>query len=192
MFNTWFTLELVLRFISCDKKLAFVKNWLNIIDLIAILPYYLMLTASKAAIGKIFSDEIYSKMFFKEHRRILDRHWRYFDSQELSELPRWDFQMWHIIWPISYGPFHMVHNIFHYIHTMNNIKNLLQLSSYSRSLRILATTVYHSTPMLIQLAIIQLSLALGESIHMICLILYDKIWLIRYESYHARTNLTKN
>ena len=40
-----------MRFISCDKKLAFVKNWLNIIDLIAILPYYLMLTASKAAIG---------------------------------------------------------------------------------------------------------------------------------------------
>ena len=52
LFNTWFTLELVLRFISCDKKLAFVKNWLNIIDLIAILPYYLMLTASKAAIGE--------------------------------------------------------------------------------------------------------------------------------------------
>ena len=50
-------MELVLRFISCDKKLAFVKNWLNIIDLIAILPYYLMLTASKAAIGKTSMNE---------------------------------------------------------------------------------------------------------------------------------------
>lgn len=28
---------------SCDEKKAFVKNWLNIIDVIAILPYFLML-----------------------------------------------------------------------------------------------------------------------------------------------------
>ena len=63
LFNTWFTLELVLRFISCDKKLAFVKNWLNIIDLIAILPYYLMLTASKAAIGRNYRTSILPDRF---------------------------------------------------------------------------------------------------------------------------------
>ena len=46
------------------------------------------------------------------------------------------------------------------IFRLTRIVRVAKLSSYSRSLRILATTVYHSTPMLIQLAIIQLSLAL--------------------------------
>ena len=78
LFNTWFTLELVLRFISCDKKLAFVKNWLNIIDLIAILPYYLMLTASKAAIGKTSINEFSRRYYF----RSIDEFW--FDIENIS------------------------------------------------------------------------------------------------------------
>ncbi|CBY39839.1 unnamed protein product, partial [Oikopleura dioica] len=39
IFNSWFALEYIARFMSCDEKKAFVKNWLNIIDVIAILPF---------------------------------------------------------------------------------------------------------------------------------------------------------
>ncbi|XP_022072282.1 potassium voltage-gated channel subfamily G member 4-like [Acanthochromis polyacanthus] len=39
----WFTLEFVLRFINAQSKLAFARGPLNIIDAIAILPYYVSL-----------------------------------------------------------------------------------------------------------------------------------------------------
>ena len=47
IFNSWFALEYLARFMSCDEKKAFVKNWLNIIDVIAILPYFLMLISGR-------------------------------------------------------------------------------------------------------------------------------------------------
>ena len=50
--NVWFTIELALRFLTCSAKFDFIKNWLNIIDVVAILPYYFMLSASSAALGK--------------------------------------------------------------------------------------------------------------------------------------------
>lgn len=37
----WFTLEFLVRIICCPDKLLFVKNLLNIIDFVAILPFYL-------------------------------------------------------------------------------------------------------------------------------------------------------
>lgn len=37
----WFTLEFLVRIICCPDKLVFVKNLLNIIDFVAILPFYL-------------------------------------------------------------------------------------------------------------------------------------------------------
>lgn len=40
---SWFSLELTLRFISCPNKLRFMLDILNLIDLAAILPYYLQL-----------------------------------------------------------------------------------------------------------------------------------------------------
>ncbi|XP_064354204.1 potassium voltage-gated channel subfamily C member 4 isoform X3 [Dromaius novaehollandiae] len=37
----WFTLEFLVRIICCPDKLLFIKNLLNIIDFVAILPFYL-------------------------------------------------------------------------------------------------------------------------------------------------------
>ncbi|XP_022777619.1 potassium voltage-gated channel subfamily A member 1-like [Stylophora pistillata] len=41
---SWFTLEFILRLISCPNKLRFILNILNIIDLASILPYYFELS----------------------------------------------------------------------------------------------------------------------------------------------------
>lgn len=38
----WFTFELVVRFLSCPSKLKFVKNFMNIFDLLAILPFFII------------------------------------------------------------------------------------------------------------------------------------------------------
>lgn len=50
------------------------------------------------------------------------------------------------------------------IFRLTRIVRIFKLSSYSRSLRILGTTVYHSSPMLLQLAIIQFSIALCAAV----------------------------
>ena len=39
----WFTIEFILRAISCPHKFAFVKNIMNIFDVMAILPYFITL-----------------------------------------------------------------------------------------------------------------------------------------------------
>lgn len=41
--NAWFTLEAIVRYICCPNKLLFWKDVKNIIDIIAILPYYVSL-----------------------------------------------------------------------------------------------------------------------------------------------------
>ena len=39
----WFTMEFLLRALSCPDKVQFVKNGMNIIDVLSILPYYFSL-----------------------------------------------------------------------------------------------------------------------------------------------------
>jgi potassium voltage-gated channel Shaker-related subfamily A protein 1 len=46
----WFTFELIVRFISCPLKLTFMKSIMNVIDVFAIIPYFITL-------GTIIADE---------------------------------------------------------------------------------------------------------------------------------------
>lgn len=39
----WFTFELAVRFLACPKKLNFFRDVMNIIDIIAIIPYFITL-----------------------------------------------------------------------------------------------------------------------------------------------------
>lgn len=45
----WFTFEFVVRLFCCPNKGSFFKDWLNIIDLLAILPFYVSLFLSQMA-----------------------------------------------------------------------------------------------------------------------------------------------
>ena len=41
--TAWFTLEVIIRFISCPSKILFWRDFKNIVDLTAIVPYYVTL-----------------------------------------------------------------------------------------------------------------------------------------------------
>ncbi|EUB59384.1 Potassium voltage-gated channel protein Shaker [Echinococcus granulosus] len=46
----WFTFELMIRFASCPQKVAFFKNIMNFIDIVAIIPYFITL-------GTVIADD---------------------------------------------------------------------------------------------------------------------------------------
>ncbi|BHF64759.1 Potassium voltage-gated channel sub A member 2 [Sparganum proliferum] len=46
----WFTFELLVRFASCPQKMAFFKNIMNFIDIVAIIPYFITL-------GTVIADD---------------------------------------------------------------------------------------------------------------------------------------
>ena len=47
----WFTLEFLVRLLSCPNKLQFSKSCMNIIDLLAIIPYYITLAFDEHGLG---------------------------------------------------------------------------------------------------------------------------------------------
>ena len=50
---SWFTLEYVVRLLSSPQKLVFIRTFLNIIDLVAILPYYITLPMNEARVTSL-------------------------------------------------------------------------------------------------------------------------------------------
>ncbi|TMS13428.1 potassium voltage-gated channel subfamily G member 4 [Larimichthys crocea] len=62
----WFTLEFVLRFVNAQSKLAFARGPLNIIDAIAILPYYVSLVVD-------VRDESHDDVIMGAGRGYLDK-----------------------------------------------------------------------------------------------------------------------
>ncbi|KAI1283097.1 Potassium voltage-gated channel protein Shaker [Halotydeus destructor] len=53
----WFSLELVLRFLSCPSKLVFVKDIMNTIDLMAIIPFFITLGTALLEEKSLRNDE---------------------------------------------------------------------------------------------------------------------------------------
>lgn len=47
IFVAWFTVEFIVRMCACPSKLAFMKNYLNIIDIVSILPFYITTVFNK-------------------------------------------------------------------------------------------------------------------------------------------------
>lgn len=50
---SWFSLEYVVRLLSSPQKLLFIRTFLNIIDLVAILPYYITLPMNEARVTSL-------------------------------------------------------------------------------------------------------------------------------------------
>lgn len=50
--NVWFTFEAIVRYISCPNKLLFWKDVKNVIDIIAIVPYYVALGQMMSSVSK--------------------------------------------------------------------------------------------------------------------------------------------
>ena len=61
----WFTLELVVRFVVSPQKGRFLRRFLTVVDIAAILPFYISLMASKSQVVHIFVIKIFhlSKIF---------------------------------------------------------------------------------------------------------------------------------
>jgi len=54
----WFTTEFIIRFAVCPNQLAFFRNAMNVIDLVAIIPYFIGLGAQFASTSPVASQTI--------------------------------------------------------------------------------------------------------------------------------------
>jgi potassium voltage-gated channel Shab-related subfamily B protein 1 len=75
----WFTIEFILRFWSSPKRMKFLKNPFNIIDLISILPYFISL---------IFSNEEFKILFYETNNVRVFRLFRIFRILRIFKLAR--------------------------------------------------------------------------------------------------------
>lgn len=51
-----FTIEFVLRVSTCPEPISFMKNWMNIVDLVAIIPYYVDVTLQQKVLRRNYDD----------------------------------------------------------------------------------------------------------------------------------------
>ncbi|XP_066930859.1 potassium voltage-gated channel subfamily A member 10-like isoform X2 [Clytia hemisphaerica] len=51
--NSWFLFEFLLRFLFCPKKYIFMRKWLNWVDLIAVVPYFIFLIINRGGTSSI-------------------------------------------------------------------------------------------------------------------------------------------
>ncbi|CBY34251.1 unnamed protein product [Oikopleura dioica] len=177
IFNSWFALEYIARFMSCDEKKAFVKNWLNIIDVIAILPFsesfqattvyhsapmLVQLAIIQLSIALCFAVSIFiveQGVEGNQFHNMIDATWyalitMYTVGYDKDECKLTADELTNE--PTKEKSQRIDH--FHKSLTQSLRRNKASLNIFSESFQ--ATTVYHSAPMLVQLAIIQLSIAL--------------------------------
>ena len=58
IFITWFTIEYWVRFIASPKKWHFIKEGMNVIDLLGIVPYFVSLVLSNMKSSGEYQDEM--------------------------------------------------------------------------------------------------------------------------------------
>merc|ERR1711892_1102899 len=51
-YMSWFTVEFLVRIMSCPDKIRFVRSIMNVFDLLAIIPYYASLLMNSANVKK--------------------------------------------------------------------------------------------------------------------------------------------
>lgn len=54
----WFTTEMLVRFATCPNKMAFFRNVMNVIDVLAIIPYFVTLAAVLANHDKPAANQV--------------------------------------------------------------------------------------------------------------------------------------
>jgi len=53
VFNTWFTIEFVVRFVASPRKCHFLTSLLNVVDLVAVLPFYITLALDSSKTNSV-------------------------------------------------------------------------------------------------------------------------------------------
>jgi len=59
----WFTIEFLVRFWASPKRIKFLKSPFNLIDIISIMPFYLLILISQLSVGLLQSTKSITKLF---------------------------------------------------------------------------------------------------------------------------------